>query len=508
MTSLSEVIRFRASVHKLTDTEFHQFILTLVQKCGRDILITSLFTMFTSGCDRSSQSLETTLNIIKQIIESRKTKPKPASSSDITMQSLPSALIGNLASYLNSTDYCAFSKANRTVYIGCNTPNTLHCLDLSKINDYSEINLAKYLHLRDLSLNLNAFDSFVLPTNGRTVCNRLQTVRLDAGKRTDVNITHFISQNTINTNNVTYLQLRRFGNQEEQNHFPFDTFIGLLPKFSSIQHLCLVKVALTDLPSVCDIQSDLLQLLPHLQRLTWCESRPRALLGEILTAFHSQLKSLRYIGFDPLQLYLPAHGTFSSLEELVQPVSRALPTLILNQILNTAKNLRAVLFLLDDTYNIGNTYIQQLLTTQPLLEHVVIVYHYDILDSMCNAIESGLHEMEHKKKIIRLVLYLGEVIDIAKFKNILFMIAKIVHQLQLLDPEDFMLMIAFKAGESNTDWVRACTDFEQQYSDLSVFPSLHGNDALDSAITIANHHLSTEDIDHLANLSFSLISES
>eukprot|EP01083_Nonionella_stella_P265716 899787_1 len=100
MASLPVVIRFCASVDKLTDTEFNQFILTLVDKCGRDTLITSLFTMFMTNRSSNEETLDTTLNIIKQIIESRKTKPKPASSSDITMQSLPSELIGNLASYL------------------------------------------------------------------------------------------------------------------------------------------------------------------------------------------------------------------------------------------------------------------------------------------------------------------------------------------------------------------------------------------------------------------------
>eukprot|EP01083_Nonionella_stella_P259106 885006_1 len=504
MTSLSEVIRFRASVHKLTDTEFHQFILTLVQKCGRDILITSLFTMFTSGCDRSSQSLETTLNIIKQIIESRKTKPKPASSSDITMQSLPSALIGNLASYLNFTDYCAFSQANRTVYLGCNTPNTLYRLDLSTINDYSEINLAKYSHLRDLSLNLNAFDSFVLPTNGRTVCNRLQAVRLDAGKRTDVNnvnIAHFISQNTINTNNVTHLRCEEFGNDEEQNHFPFDAFTDLLSQFSNIQDLDLVGVVLQDLPSVrrYHAQSDLLQLMPHLQRFTWITSRPHAFLGEILTTFHSKLKALKVL--DLFVEPLPTHITFSSLEELFIVIDRSLSTV--NQILNTTKNLRKVLFIIYNiNYSVINTCIQQLLTTQPLLEYIGIFCDYGMFDDICNAIESGLNNMEHKNKNIRMVLFIqteeDEVIDITKFKNILFMIAKIVHQLRLLDPQNFMLMFAFKEFYVD-DWVKAYTDFKQKHSDLSVYRGASLNTYFNTCIVIGNH-TSIEDMIQLCSL--------
>eukprot|EP01083_Nonionella_stella_P259108 885010_1 len=496
MTSLSEVIRFRASVHKLTDTEFHQFILTLVQKCGRDILITSLFTMFTSGCDRSSQSLETTLNIIKQIIESRKTKPKPASSSDITMQSLPSALIGNLASYLNSTDYCAFSKANRTVYIGCNAPNTLYLLNLCSIHDYSAVNLAKYWHLRILVFNLSAYDSFVLPTNGRTVCNRLQSIRLDADKRTDVDLTHLISRNTINTNNVTYLQCKDFGNKEERNHFPFDAFTGLLSNFSNIQDVDLVGVALTDLPSVRHDhgQSDLLQLVPHLQRFTWIRSRPHAFLGQILTRFHSKLKALKLL--DLFVEPLPTHITFSSLEELCIIVNRSLTTL--THILKTGKNLRKVLFMFYSS--IIDSCIQQLLTTQPLLEYFAMLFKYDIFDDVCNAIDRGLYNRKHKNKNIILVLYVetpeDTMIDISKFKNILFMIGKIVQQFRLLDAENFMFLIAFDGVDNNTHWVNAYTDFKQKHSELSVYRVIY-NACYNNRIIICNPEYKAEDIKQL-----------
>eukprot|EP01083_Nonionella_stella_P076655 208987_1 len=158
------------------------------------------------------------------------------------MQSLPSALIGNLASYLKFYDYTSFQTANKTIYTECNTPNTLRHLYLLRINDYSGINLAKYPHLRRLSIKLNAFDSFVLPANGETVCNRLQQITFDGEKQTNTDITHFIAQNTINTNNVTYLRCKSFG--DRQNHFSFDTFTRLLSKFPNIEHLSLSGVAL------------------------------------------------------------------------------------------------------------------------------------------------------------------------------------------------------------------------------------------------------------------------
>eukprot|EP01083_Nonionella_stella_P118661 354317_1 len=387
MASLDEVIRFRASVDKLTGTEFDQFILTLMQKCGRDIIITSLFTMFTSERNRSSQTLDTTLNIIKQIIESRKTKPKPANSYEITMQSLPSALIGNLASYLYFTDYESFQTVNRTVYIGCNTPNTLRRLDLSQINDYSQINLAKYLHLNKLSIRFNAFisnNAFVLPANGETVCNRLQQITFDGEKQTNTDITHFIAQNTINTNNVTYLRCKSFG--DRQNHFSFDTFTRLLSKFPNIEHLSLSGVAL---PLVSQLPSNLLPLLPRLQRFSWTNNGSSAFLVDALTTFGSKLKTLRFL--DRIVAPLPTDITFSNLQQLFIDSARITT---LDRVLKTAKYLRRIVFLF---YQINTAFpmetsIQRLLTTQPLLEFIAIQCTcFSAFDTTCDGIEHGLY---------------------------------------------------------------------------------------------------------------------
>eukprot|EP01083_Nonionella_stella_P075094 203928_1 len=144
MSSLSEVIRFRSSVDKLNPTEFNDFILTFVQKCERNILITSLFTTFLSQLHSSSNQQESnqpTLNIaltlLKQIIASRKPKRQHYPCHVKRLQSLSSELIGNLASYLNLADYKAFCKVNRIVYIGCNSPNTLQHVHLKAIMDHS-----------------------------------------------------------------------------------------------------------------------------------------------------------------------------------------------------------------------------------------------------------------------------------------------------------------------------------------------------------------------------------
>eukprot|EP01083_Nonionella_stella_P118658 354311_1 len=465
MASLDEVIRFRASVDKLTGTEFDQFILTLMQKCGRDIIITSLFTMFTSERNRSSQTLDTTLNIIKQIIESRKTKPKPANSYEITMQSLPSALIGNLASYLYFTDYESFQTVNRTVYIGCNTPNTLRRLDLSQINDYSQINLAKYLHLTHLSITLNAFNSFILPGNGETVCNRLQKMTLDGAKRSNADITHFITQNTININNVTYLRCNKFG--VRQHHFSFDTFTRLLSKFSNIEYLSLNRVVL---PSVPQTPSSLLQLLPHLQAFSWVNCRSADFLIQILTTFGSKLKTLKLSNTSLASL--PAHVTFSHLQELLM-VYPQIATF--DRILKTAKYLRRIVFLF---YQINTAFpmetsIQRLLTTQPLLEFIAIQCTcFSAFDTTCDGIEHGLYNRNHKNKSIKLTIFVDAAMDIAKYKSILFMFVKITNQLRALDIDDWMFSVDAKSDNimSDAQWIqKEFHDFEQKHSDMTLF---------------------------------------
>eukprot|EP01083_Nonionella_stella_P074705 202761_1 len=163
MASIAEALKFRILSSKLDDTEFNAFILEFIRRCGRNILVTSLFNQFhTSNTTENAnrQALQTCIGVIKQIMESRKRKPNTLSQTQITIHSLSPELIGELSSYLCQKDNCAFSVVNRAIYIGCNTPNTLRSLDLTAIDDYSMIRwirLRKYPHLQHLSIKLSQF---------------------------------------------------------------------------------------------------------------------------------------------------------------------------------------------------------------------------------------------------------------------------------------------------------------------------------------------------------------
>eukprot|EP01083_Nonionella_stella_P196389 722669_1 len=126
------------------------------------------------------------------------------------MQSLPSALIGNLASYLKFYDYTSFQTANKTIYTECNTPNTLRHLDLTKINDYSGINdqsegfqcapitnlLATRPFLEFVGMGCGSYDSFSNICNAieRGLCNRKyknKKIRLDLFLNVVVDMTKY-----------------------------------------------------------------------------------------------------------------------------------------------------------------------------------------------------------------------------------------------------------------------------------------------------------------------------
>eukprot|EP01083_Nonionella_stella_P126711 383616_1 len=73
---------------------------------------------------------------------------------------LPRALIGYTASFLPQMDYVKFAMSNRSIYLGCNSPNLLPELDLTIIEDCSSINLATFASVKTLSIELpNAIES-------------------------------------------------------------------------------------------------------------------------------------------------------------------------------------------------------------------------------------------------------------------------------------------------------------------------------------------------------------
>ena len=114
----------------------------------------------TNISNNNDNELNNINDTISNIIQQRKEKPKPFPTTNIKLDELPKALIGHTASFLHQNEYHRLEKTNRSIYIGCNTPNMLNNLDLRKIKNYSSINLTKYSSITILQINMTKFHEF------------------------------------------------------------------------------------------------------------------------------------------------------------------------------------------------------------------------------------------------------------------------------------------------------------------------------------------------------------
>eukprot|EP01083_Nonionella_stella_P301460 1034308_1 len=147
--SLTNAIEFRYLTTQLTHEERVGFLSKLV-RTHMDVLFTSLFMLIvkTNQIHEANHFNES----LSDIINSRKEKPKAIPTNNIQIHQLPRALIGYTASFLKRHEYVKFAMSNRAVYLGCNSPNLLHALDLRNIEDYSSINLAAFPSVKILDI--------------------------------------------------------------------------------------------------------------------------------------------------------------------------------------------------------------------------------------------------------------------------------------------------------------------------------------------------------------------
>eukprot|EP01084_Bolivina_argentea_P081343 147303_1 len=126
--TLCKAIQFRHLLSQLTTIETKQFINQLTHDSSNNIINNALFQF----CKKSSnnEQTDTINNLLTKIIRSRKKKPKTITTQNIKLHTLPKQLIGVISSFLNQYDYINFSKSNRFIFIGCNTPNLLQELNL------------------------------------------------------------------------------------------------------------------------------------------------------------------------------------------------------------------------------------------------------------------------------------------------------------------------------------------------------------------------------------------
>eukprot|EP01084_Bolivina_argentea_P267575 454230_1 len=128
-TLLANTIKFRSLADELTKEEFKQFLNKIVD-CNKTHLITTLLFNYFIKQNNNCNDLNDINSILGNIIESRKQKPKTLSKTNIKLNQLPHSIIGYVSSFLDQSEYFQFEKTNRSIFIGCNSPNMLSILNL------------------------------------------------------------------------------------------------------------------------------------------------------------------------------------------------------------------------------------------------------------------------------------------------------------------------------------------------------------------------------------------
>ena len=134
LSNVVSVVKFKKLANQLTSIEFDQFLSKFTQNNGKESILKLLCSQFIKSTSINNHQLllDNMIQIVSNIIQTRKTKDIPQA--NITkIDELPSPLIGEIGSYLNQKEYSIFTRANRTIYVNGNTPNTLKTIALCNI---------------------------------------------------------------------------------------------------------------------------------------------------------------------------------------------------------------------------------------------------------------------------------------------------------------------------------------------------------------------------------------
>eukprot|EP01083_Nonionella_stella_P209324 758901_1 len=329
--SLTKAVHFRELITQLTNEERVGFLSQLIDS-HVNMILTCLF-QHLSKPNQMAQVDDFNQSIL-DIIQARKDKPKQLCSRDIQFDQFPRAIIGYTASFLDQSDYVKLSVSNRSIYLGCNLPNTLHEIDLTRLKtkNYSSVTVVQFQSIKSLCIDpyiVTAIDR-ILPINLRFESpnfNQVTTLTLTAKGKTGW-VQSFLNQNIVNCDHVTTLKCVRFGSPDVR--MQKDELISLLAAFPNLTHLNMRFLQVDDDVTGRDIATACSKVVGF----TYMTGVTNHMPGDLVQAFASQLKYLHLMHRNPHHL---DNIALSKLEELslFRPTNRTL-----NAIFKYALNMR------------------------------------------------------------------------------------------------------------------------------------------------------------------------
>ena len=316
----------------------------------------------------------------------------------------PSQLIGEIASFLDYSDYISFSSTNRKMFVDCNSPNRLTKLDLVKLTYIDpSFCLTNYSKLRYLRLSLYQMQSLNISRSAiNHHCPDLQTLRLTAHrilgrkqKAPSYSINDFITDNKGRCQTITTLGLYGFC---KENALKSQQLIRLLTEFSALTHLELWSVECDD---HCDINQ--MKLLCPLIHKVMMANVTGSGYGALLTAFGPKLRGLVLRNCFRPSFQFPLNSDWSKLKKLSiwGPTQNTI-----NEVLNKAMNVKMLYFgpNLSErkrgariSNDVLESAVEKVFVDHPTLRNLYISTEGH-LKRICKSVHQGLSRIQKEKK--------------------------------------------------------------------------------------------------------------
>ena len=436
MSSLSTLvnsIKFQILVKQLDDDEFETFLSRLWRRNGKDTVL-ELFCRPQTGNNSISQM--ELIRISSAIITERDPSRRYPQPKIAIISRTPSQLIGEIASFLDYSDYVSFSSTNRKMFVDCNSPNRLIKLDLSKLTDIDpSFCLTNYPKLLYLGLHLEQTESLGISRDAITRhCPDLQALRLTAHRIDDrkekaptCSINDFITDNKDGCQTITTLRLVDFRKESALNS---QQLIRLLTEFSALTDLQLWSMQCDD---HCDVD-ELKLLCPLLHNITMAYVTGSG-YAALMAAFSPKLRALMLKNCFRSSFQFPSNSDWSKLEQL----SICGPTQnTINEIVNRAMNVRLLYFFPNvserqKTARISNVQIEnvveRMFADHPSLKDVCLETRGH-LERICKSIHQGLSRIQKEKKDRLEITLLIDCSELTDMKGFLCLLSKILLNLR------------------------------------------------------------------------------
>eukprot|EP01083_Nonionella_stella_P058028 152085_1 len=447
--SLRKAIKFRHLISQLTHEESVGF-LSKMMNSHMDIVVTFLFRHFAKT--NQTNPVDSFNDSLSDIIQSRKEKPKAVSLRNPKLSQLPIAITGHIASFLTQQTYFQFSASSRSIYLGCNSPNLLHELNLIDVDDSSCINLELFPSVK--SLSIDSLQAITLPRNANTdspIVNQLTTLTLDASEsdENDGWVQQFLDRNIVNCNTVKTLKCLNFADRQEMEG---KTFLDLLNSFPNLKHLKLHHIT-TDVTA-----EDILNVCPNLDGLT-VNSGDSQLNANLITLFASKLKCLSFVQYHANEFDFDSVN-FATLEELhaVTPDYQSL-----NCILKSASNMKKVLIRPESKGELDGlmsnvemkSAMQNIIVECRFLEYLYVQAKSSHFCSVLDGIECGLFKTKKLNRTeLKIHICLEEMDSELKANTLALNAGRIVNSLESSAINDFMFIWELSDDDVDDDLLK------------------------------------------------------